>query len=77
MSHFWYLLWYRVSHWLFQWRTDSSGDIALVLFKCLALVKYKEHTIIYLAWSKEFPHLKAGKWQGYVPSHDFSKSGEN
>jgi hypothetical protein len=37
---------YRFRHWFFQWRLDSEGDLALVVANRIALIKYKEHTIV-------------------------------
>ncbi len=42
----WYLMSkYKLKHWVFQWKQDNEGDIALVVFGCLVFLKYKEHTI--------------------------------
>lgn len=60
----WYRFWYKLSHWLFQWRQDVDGDIAFVIMGAIAFVKYKEHTMTYFFWSDSFPKEIAGKWQG-------------
>ena len=34
------------SMWFFTWMTDQDGDIALVVCRCIALIKYKESTLV-------------------------------
>lgn len=35
-----------MKEWVFRWVLDEEGDIGLLLFQRILLVKYKEHTII-------------------------------
>lgn len=42
----WIILTYRFKHWFFQWKLENEGDVALVIAGRMALVKYKEHTVI-------------------------------
>lgn len=40
------MLSWRLRRWMFQWKLDDEGDLAIIVFRCIALVKYKEHTVV-------------------------------
>lgn len=62
----WMIRKYNFRHWMFQWVQDSSGDIGLKVAGVVCFLKYKEHTIRYWRWNKEWKEFrKAGKWQGH------------
>lgn len=46
MRNYFINLEYRFRHWFFQWKLDEEGDLALVIAGHIALIKYKEHTIV-------------------------------
>ncbi len=55
---------YEIRNRLFSWRADNDGDLGIVIAGIVALVKYKEHTMVSFPWSENFPRNPAGKYQG-------------
>lgn len=64
----WTAFWNWFSMWFFTWMTDEDGDIALVVCRCIALVKYKESTLIKFGnfnarpgWKEARKHVQASR----------------
>jgi hypothetical protein len=51
---YWTTRW-KLSMWLASWRLDEDGDLALVLCNRLALVKYKQSTMVHWIKGTDWP----------------------
>lgn len=56
------------SMWFFTWMADQDGDIALVVCRCIAFVKYKESTLVKFGnfnakpgWAPARKRIEAGR----------------